>query len=191
MVHHYNINGLRVQTGDLLCTTDGEPGDFRGQFWRLIGTLVPGDVDHIVIYVGPGGRCVEAGAKRKVITFEVQGHHWDARKMLADRGMIDVLYGVAYPLHKKDLSKAEATRIRQAVAAYCLRQAELEKPYNLNLLDAATEDAFYCSQLAYAAYLQQGINLKSGQGIPRIPGTGSIVFPQEIWSGCTHKRAHI
>jgi hypothetical protein len=71
MIHTYEIEGLRVQTGDLLCTTDGGGADITGQFWRLIGKLIPGDIDHIIIYVGPGGRCVEAGAKGKVITFDV------------------------------------------------------------------------------------------------------------------------
>ena len=71
MVFSYQINGLIVQTGDLICTTDGGDVDIKGQFWRLIGKLIPGEVDHIVIFVGPGGRCVEAGARGKVITFEV------------------------------------------------------------------------------------------------------------------------
>ncbi len=71
MIYSYEMNGLKLQTGDLICTTDGGGENIEGQFWRLIGKLIPGDVDHIVVYVGPGGRCVEAGAKGKVITFEV------------------------------------------------------------------------------------------------------------------------
>jgi hypothetical protein len=189
MIHEYEIAGLRVQTGDLICTTDGEEGNIRGQFWRLIGKLIPGAVDHIVIYVGPGGLCVESGAKGKVISFEMKDHRWDAARMLRQRGFIDVVYGVAYPLEGKDPSEAKAVGIREGVAAYCLEQARLEKPYNLNFLDSSTEEAFYCSQLAYAAYLRQGIDLNTNKGIPRIPGTESIIFPQEIWSGCRHKRA--
>jgi len=81
-----------VQTGDIICTTDGGGEIFAGQFWRLVGKLIPGEVDHIAVYVGPQGRCVEAGAKGRVIT-------------------------------------------------------------------------------------------NTGKGIPEIPGTGSIIFPQEIWSG--------
>jgi hypothetical protein len=189
MIHEYTMDGLRVQTGDLICTTDGGGADLKGQYWRLIGKLIPGDVDHIVVYVGPGGLCVEAGATGKVISFEVRGPHWDAAGMLEQRGFLDVLYGVAYPLAGKGFSATREAEIREEVANYCLAQARSGKPYNLNFLDSSTEEAFYCSQLAYAAYLRQGIDLNTGQGVPKIPGTESIVFPQEIWSGCEHKRA--
>lgn len=30
MIHTYEIEGLRVQTGDLLCTTDGGGADITG-----------------------------------------------------------------------------------------------------------------------------------------------------------------
>ncbi len=190
MIYEYEIDGLPVRTGDIICTADGAANtDIRGQFWRLLGKIIPGAVDHIVIYVGPNGRCVEAGAKGKVITFEVKENTWDFEKMVEQRGIIDTLYGVVYPLHGKSLTEAGITGIREAVAAYCLRQAELEKPYNMNFLDSTTENAYYCSQLAYLAYLKQGIDLNTGIGIPEIPGTESIIFPQEIWSGCEHKRA--
>ena len=33
-------------------------------------------------------------------------------------------------------------------------------------MNSRTEKAFYCSQLAYKAYLKQGINLNTGKGIP-------------------------
>jgi hypothetical protein len=189
MIHAFTIDGLRVQTGDLICTTDGGGADLKGQYWRLIGKLIPGDVDHIVVYVGPEGLCVEAGATGKVISFDMTGHHWDAAGMLERRGFLDVLYGVAYPLEGRGLDEARATEIREGAAAYCLEQARLGKPYNLNFLDSSTEKAFYCSQLAYAAYRPHGIDLNTGQGVPEIPGTESIIFPQEIWSGCRHKRA--
>ena len=105
MIYTYRINGLLVQTGDIICTTDGERGIIPGEFWRLIGKLVPGAVDHIVIYVGPRGRCVEAGAKG-VITFEVEGNTWVAREMTEQRGpLIDTFYGVAYPLGGKGYSE--------------------------------------------------------------------------------------
>jgi hypothetical protein len=82
MVHQYQIDGLAVQTGDLICTADGDPSDVQGRLWRLIGKLVPGEVDHIAVNVGPEGRCVEAGARLKVIAFAVQGGTWDAAAML-------------------------------------------------------------------------------------------------------------
>jgi len=187
MIYEYQVNGLMMQTGDLICTTDGGGEDMKGQFWRLVGKLIPGDVDHIVIYLGPGGRCVEAGPKG-VSVFEISGSIWDSEKMADQRGdLIDELYGVAYPLQGKDLTEAQILSMREDVASYCL--AQLGKPYNIDFLDSSGEDAFYCSQLAYKAYLKEGIDLNTRIGIPNIPGTESIIFPQEIWSGCIHCRA--
>lgn len=189
MIYSYEINGLQVKTGDLICTTDGGDSIIGGQFWRLIGKLIPGDVDHIVIYVGPEGRCVEAGAKGCVITFEARNRKWDAYEMEPQRSLIDTLYGVAYPLKDKIFSEDAEAKIRKSVANYCLAQADARKPYNINFLNSQTEDAFYCSQLAYKAYLRHGIDLNTGRGVPDIPGTDSVVFPQEIWSGCpNHKK---
>ena len=68
MIYTYQINGMPVQTGDIICTMNGKPDILPGEFWRLVGRLVPGDVDHVAIYLGPDGRCAEAGA-RGVITF--------------------------------------------------------------------------------------------------------------------------
>ena len=190
MIYSYEINGVAVQTGDLICTRDAGGGIVLGQFWRFIGMLIPGDVDHIVIYVGPEGRCVEAGGKLHVVEFEVTNNIWDATKMTGERGLImDKFYGAAYPLAGRQINYKSEVRIRESVARYCLKQAKAQKPYNLNFLDSKTENAFYCSQLAYKAYLRNGINLNTGKGIKEIPGTESIIFPQEIWSGCKHKKA--
>jgi uncharacterized protein YycO len=71
------------------------------------------------------------------------------------------------------------------VAAFCL--AQVGKPYNLNFLEPDREDAFYCSQLIYKAYLRQGIDLNTGLSIESLPGTNRIIYPQELWSGCVHK----
>lgn len=188
MVYDYEINGLRLQTGDLICTTDGDNDSIKGQFWRLIGKLLPGDVDHIVVYVGPGGRCIEAGAKGMVISYEIIGTTWHAEKMTDQRGpLVDEIYGVAYPTGERGLGEVRIESIRENVANYCLDQ--IGKPYNINFLDSSTGAAFYCSQLAYKAYLKQGIDLNTRMGIPNIPGTASIIFPQEIWSGCSHRAA--
>ncbi len=191
VVHTYQIDGLTVQTGDLICTSTTEGQSLFGGFlWWIFGMVIPGPVDHIAVYVGPGGRCVEAGAKLRVTTFDVIDNTWDELQMIEARGpLFDALYGVAYPLAGRSLSGAEETRIRRAVASYCLRQAEAGKPYNPFFADSTTSDAFYCSQLAYKAYLEQGIDLHTRQGVPDIPGTESIVFPQEIWAGCAHVRA--
>lgn len=190
MIHSYEIEGLTVQTGDLICTTDGGDADVTGQFWRLIGKLITGDVDHIVVYVGPGGRCVEAGAKGKVITFDVIGNVWDEKKMRAQRGpFADTFYGVAYPLGSGTIDPQREKKIREDVAAYCLEKARLNKLYNLNFFNSSTDDAFYCSQLAYKAYLRNGIDLNTGAEVFGVPGTKNIILPQEIWDGYIHKKA--
>lgn len=75
--------------------------------------------------------------------------------------------------------------MRASVAAYVL--AQVGKPYNLNFLNAETEESFYCSQLAYKAYQQIGINLNTGLTMEQIPGTNVIIYPQEVWSGFSHR----
>ncbi|SPJ16175.1 hypothetical protein SBDP2_770033 [Syntrophobacter sp. SbD2] len=185
MVYSFEINGLAIKTGDLICTVDGGGPIIPGEFWRLIGKLIPGDVDHVVIYIGPEGRCVEAGA-RGVISFETNSSVWNSTNMLDQRLLVDQLYGVAYPLDARGLSSEQESAIRENVSAYCL--AQVGKPYNINFLDSWTENAFYCSQLAYKAYLRNGIDLNTDKEVIGIPGTGSIIFPQEVWDSCTHKR---
>ena len=189
-VHTYQFDGLTVRTGDLICTsTTQEKSIFGGLLWRFFGTLIPGEVDHIAVYVGPGGRCVEAGAKYCVTTFNIKGNTWDSSKMIEERGLIlDNLYGVAYPLAGRSLSTEEEDGIRKRVAIYCIRQAEANKLYNAMFLDSNTEDAFYCSHLAYKAYLKEDIDLNTGKGVQDFPGMESIIFPQEIWSGCEHEK---
>lgn len=189
MIYEYSINGLPLKTGDLICTKDGGGEILAGQFWRLIGKLIPGEVEHIVVYVGPEGNCVEAGGKLRVIEFEVRNYNWDTDLMYDQRGMIDTFYGVAYPLKGRDLPQDRENEIRKNIFSYCLQQAAARKPYNINFFNSETEEAFYCSQLAYKAYIREGINLNTNMGIPEIPGTQSIIFPQEIWSECEHKCA--
>lgn len=48
MVYTYKINGLKVKTGDLICTQDGGGTNLPGQFWRFVGRLIPDEVDYIV-----------------------------------------------------------------------------------------------------------------------------------------------
>ena len=185
MIYTYQIEGIPLQTGDIICTMNGKPDILPGQFWWLVGRLVPGDVDHVAIYTGPEGRCVEAGA-HGVIKFTVFKGQWDAQRMARRRGhLFDTFYGIASPLDGLGLPEEEEHILRAKVAEYCL--AQVGKPYNLNFLKSDTEEAFYCSQLAYKAYQQIGINLNTGLAMEQIPGTNAIMYPQEIWDGSSHR----
>ncbi len=187
MVYSYEINGLPVQTGDLICTIAGEDEMITGHFWWFIGRLLPGAVDHIAVYVGPEGRCVESAA-RGVTVFTIPNGTWNCRLMFKQRGpLVDTLHGVAYPLANVDWEPERQFAARAAVAEYCLAQAKARKPYNFNFLDTGREDAFYCSHLAYQAWLRQGIDLNTNIGMANFPGTNTIIFPQEIWEGLPHK----
>jgi len=187
MIYTYQIEGLTLQTGDIVCTMNGKPDILPGEFWRLVGRLVPGDVDHVAVYIGPDGRCIESGS-RGVISFDVHNNVWDTEFMARKRGLLfDTFYGVACPLDGLELAEEEETHMRMSVAQYCLSQ--IGKSYNLNFLNAETEDAFYCSQLAYKAYQQVGINLNTGLAMEQLPGTNAIIYPQEIWGGYSHRMA--
>ncbi len=130
---------------------------------------------------------MEAGA-RGVITFDIPHGYWDTESMALQRGLLfDSLYGISCPLDRRDLSESEEHAIRQRVASYCL--AQVGKPYNLNFLNAETEEAFYCSQLVYKAYQKIGIDLNTGLAMEQLPGTNAIIYPQEIWEGFSHRRA--
>jgi hypothetical protein len=187
MVYSYQINGVVLQTGDIICTNNGKAEILPGQFWRLVGRLIPGEVDHVAIFTGPASRCVEAGALG-VATFEVPDGVWDAGRMAFERGLlIDSFHGAVRPLDGVRCTEAEEEQMRERVASYCL--AQIGKPYNLNFLESEIESAFYCSQLAYKAYQQIGINLNTGLALERVAGTNQIIFPQEIWSGFPHAAA--
>lgn len=189
MIYSHTLNNLTVKTGDLICTTSGSSEILPGQFWRFLGRLVPGEIDHIALYLGPSGRCIEAGAGG-VLTFTVPGDTWDSIHMVEQRaGYVDELVGVVDLLAGRGYSAQQEAAIRQSVAAYCLAQAAAHKPYNMNFFNPETEEAFYCSQLAYKAYQPHGIDLNTEKGVPNLPGSQKIVFPQEIWSGFKPERA--
>lgn len=189
MNHHYEINNLTVQTGDVICTMNGKSDILPGEFWRLVGRLVPGDVDHVTMYLGPGGRCIEAGA-RGVVIFDIRDGFWDAERMMKSRGhLVDTFYGVAYPLAGRGLSIELEEQIRADIAAFAL--AQVGKSYNLNFLNSDTDECFYCSQLIYRAYLRCGINLNTGMAMETLPGTNQIIYPQEIWDMCIHRMAGV
>jgi hypothetical protein len=187
MIYTYQIEGIALQTGDIICTRNGKPDILPGEFWRLVGRLVPGDVDHVALYVGPEGRAVEAGA-RGVITFDILNGAWNTERMARQRGLLfDTFYGVASPIDALQVSEDDEFEMRSQVAAYCL--AQVGKPYNLNFLNPETEEAFYCSQLAYKAYRHIGIDLNTGLAMEQLPGTNGIIYPQEIWNGFPHREA--
>ena len=189
MIYTYQIEGIALQTGDIICTMNGKPDILPGEFWRIVGRLVPGDVDHVAVYLGPNGLCAEAGA-RGVITFDVPDGRWDTESMARQRGLLfDTFYGVASPLDGLPNSETEDHEMRTQIARYCLEQ--VGKPYNLNFLNPEREDAYYCSQLAYKAYQQVGIDLNTGLAMEQLPGTNTIIYPQEIWNGFSHSPAQI
>lgn len=189
MIYTYQINGMPVQTGDIICTMNGKPNILPGEFWRLIGRLVPGDVDHVAIYLGPEGRCAEAGA-RGVITFDVPNGEWDTERMARQRGLLfDTFYGIVSPLDVLGFSDEDEINMRTTIAQYVL--AQIGKPYNLNFLNPETEDAFYCSQLIYKAYQTIGIDMNTGLAMEQMPGTNQIIYPQEIWNGFSHRQSSL
>ncbi|MDL1943093.1 hypothetical protein FBQ99_12165 [Chloroflexi bacterium CFX2] len=189
MIYTYQINGMSVQTGDIICTMNGKPDILPGEFWRFVGRLVPGDVDHVAVYLGPDGRCAEAGA-RGVITFDVPEGKWDTERMARQRGLLfDTFYGIVSPLDVLGYSEDEELLIRAAIATYVLGQ--VGKPYNLNFLNAETEEAFYCSQLVYKAYQAVGVNMNTGLAMEQLPGTNQIIYPQEIWEGFSHRQSNL
>ena len=108
--------------------------------------------------------------------------------MARRRGQLfDTFYGIVSPLDELGLAEEEEHAMRMKIADYC--RAQVGKPYNLNFLDSEREDAFYCSQLIYKAYQQVGVNLNTGLAMEQIPGTNTIIYPQEIWEGFNHRRA--
>ncbi|MEZ4615241.1 MAG: YiiX/YebB-like N1pC/P60 family cysteine hydrolase [Caldilineaceae bacterium] len=181
---------MTIKTGDILCTSDGTPHSWFGRLWQLIGYLVPGKIDHIIIYIGPGGRFVEAGA-RGVIEFEMSGPRWDASQVVELRLLVDTLIGVAYPLQGLKMGPEQEERIRSAVASYCIDH--VGKPYNANFLRVATNEAFYCSQLAYLAYREAGVDIGvtpvnlMADSDDKTENTPLLVLPTALLENCEHR----
>jgi hypothetical protein len=186
-IYSHTFNDVPVKTGDIICTRNGAPAGLLGAMWQAIGRLVPGEIDHCAIYIGPGGRCVESGA-RGVVAFEMPGSVWDAPRLHGERLLIDTFHGVAYPLAGRGIKPADVDVIRDDIAAFCLEQAADSKPYNPIFFASSLEAAFYCSQLIYVAYRRHGIDLNTGRGEPEVAGAAPIVFPQEIWESCHQVR---
>lgn len=189
MIYTHNFNGLSLQTGDILCMRNGTGYNWFSRLWEMIGYLVPGRVDHTILYVGPRGRCIEALTKG-VSEFIMPGDTWDAAKLGSTRLYYDTLIGVAYPLQGLGLSAQEEMRIRTGVANYCL--AQIGKPYNANFLNTVTDESFYCSQLIYLAYRQFGVDL--GASPVRLVADGVdqqaaplLILPTALLDNCAHR----
>jgi hypothetical protein len=183
----YELHGVMLKRGDLICTRDGNQHALFSKAYEVLGLIIPGPIDHIAIYVGPGPRFIEAGPFG-VIDYELPGNTWDSAALFKRRMIADTIYGIADPIRGRGFSPAMEQAIRYEVALFCNTQAAERKPYNVNFFDSANQHAFYCSQLAYAAYHRHGINLNTGAGIPELPGIGSIIFPTEIWNACHQVR---
>lgn len=191
MIHTHLFNGLTVQTGDILCTRNGTNYNWFGRFWHWVGYLVPGRIDHTILYVGPGGRCVEAGGKG-VIEFTMPDNVWYAPGVADIRLFHDTLIGVAYPLQGLGLSAADEARIRLGVADYCLTQ--IGKPYNPIFLNTVTDAAFYCSQLIYLAYREFGIDLgvapvRKVSNPATLKDTPLLILPTALLENSPHQLA--
>jgi uncharacterized protein YycO len=187
MIHDHVIDGLPMRTGDVLCMRDGMQHGLLGRIWTAIGALVPGEMDHCALYIGPAGRFIEADA-RGVNVLNMPGSHWNADALVSRRLFVDTLVGVAYPLQGRRLTRREENRIRESVARHCLAQAAARKPFNFNLLNGANPKRTYCSQLIAQAYRCEGVELDRKQGVPHKRVFRRAVFPEAIWKSSPHRR---
>ena len=51
MDHIYEINGLPIRTGDILCMRDGGRCGVFERICMAFGALIPGEIDHCALYV--------------------------------------------------------------------------------------------------------------------------------------------
>jgi|GEM_PF-216892 Uncharacterized distant relative of cell wall-associated hydrolases len=179
------LHGRVVRTGDLVATRDGAARSLLGRFWQAIGRCLPGVIHHVLMYVGPGLRFVEAGPAG-VRAFTMPHDRWDPYAVEHLRGGVtDALFGVANPLAGRALSPMAEAHIRRAAADYCL--AQVGKPYNLRFSQPEREDRFYCSQLLWHAYARQGIALLESPTLGASSdgeGRRRILFPADLWRAC-------
>ncbi len=187
MDHVYEIDGLPIRTGDILCMRDGGGRGVLERLCMAFGALIPGEIDHCAMYVGPNGRFVEA-AIHGVAVLTMPGNRWAAQALLRKRLFVDSLVGVAYPLQGRGLTPHEETRIRESVAEYCFAQAIAGKPFNFNFFNATNPNRTYCSQLIADAYRTQGIELDNKLDVPRLSIFRRAVFPEALWAGSPHCR---
>lgn len=176
MVYRFSINGCQLKSGDVIFTKDGTNSVYSLSYWAL-GKLIPGEVDHSVLYVGPGGLCVEAGIFG-VISFTADDR-WDARTMFAERGMLDSFIAASSVLAGRGLSAGDEYAARSFVRAYAL--GSVGKPYNMNFLQPESEWALYCSQLVYLASgypFVFGFTVYDAFGTPAVAKSGVLNLPK-------------
>jgi len=184
MIFEESLEGKTVRTGDIIATADGGEGSFSGAVFKLIGVMIPGRPDHIALYLGPDGICIEAGPK-DVSLFRFLGGKWEAHRMERQRGIVDKLHGVGSLIPNAAPASFDEGAARETVRTFLLEQAG--KPYNWDFLNPDQEEAFYCSQLAYAAYKRIGVNLNTPPPRnlhPLLPRP--IVTPEEVWNSVPH-----
>lgn len=182
MIHTHQFSGVTVRTGDILFTRDGTENSLFGALWNLFGNIIPGDLDHCMVYVGPGVRFIESAA-RGVVLIEMVGDDWNPEPCAVERLMVDTLVAVGDPTAGRELTSEQQTQIRENAVAFCMEQVRKGKPYNVDFFDPETDGAFYCSQLVYKAYQSQGINLHPTDSVNGLLYQ-SVVLPEELWNAC-------
>jgi hypothetical protein len=187
MIYTHSFQGITARTGDILFTRDGESGSLFGEIWKLLGYILPGDLDHCAMYLGPGVRFVESAA-RGVVVCEFAGDAWTATPYAAQRLLIDELVGIGDPIAGRGIALEQEIELREHAVAYCLAQAAEQKPYNIDFFNPQTDGAFYCSQLVYKAYAAQGIDLHVHAGESANSLLAPIVFPEDVWNACHARR---
>jgi len=106
----YELDGIPLQTGDLICTRDGSDTILAGEFWKIIGTLIPGEVDHVAVYLGPKGAA--SRRDRTACSCSRSRTGVGCGSMFQKRGIVDQLHGVAFPLRKRKLGIEATQRMR-------------------------------------------------------------------------------
>ncbi len=175
MVFEETLEGKTIRSGDIIATVDGG-ASLYGFLFKLIGIIVPGRPDHVAVYLGPDGMCVEAGP-RGVNQFRFFDAHWDTEKMLGQRSIVDSLYGLRSLIEGRVTDVGSEKAIRSEIHRYVLEQ--VGKPYNIFFCDPYREDSFYCSQLVFSAYRKVGIAIQFGIIHPAFHV--NIVTPEDVW----------
>lgn len=186
MIYTHNFDGVTAKTGDILFTRDGESGSLFGAIWKVLGYVLPGDLDHTALYIGPGIRFIESAAKG-VVVVTMEGENWEGKRYGKERLLIDELVGIGNPIAGRGISEEQEVQIRENVVGYCMAQVAEAKPYNLDFFDPETDGAFYCTQLLYKAYQSQGINLHVHQGDDSESLLAPLVLPKDVWNACLKK----